>query len=359
MNRLSFAHNVLLKMLVGVFSSALLVAFGHYNLPQSTLAPLAPATAQTNQTKMPLETTAPGETIVRRVHDPVIAKNNGFYYLFATGPGVPMWRSADLKTWSRIGRVFQENVPAWAQQEIAGSRGLWAPDIAFWNGRYHLYYSVSTFGKNRSLIGLATNATLDSNAPDYRWVDEGKVVESFSESDFNAIDANFVQVAPDRIAMSFGSFWSGLKLVNLDTKTAKPAPGATLISIARRPDSPAIEAPFIVRHGDYFYQFVSFDKCCAGVQSTYNVRVGRARQVEGPYLDRDGNSMLEGGGTVLLEGQPDKNLFGPGHCSVLRDGERDYLVHHFYDGAAAGVPTLQIRPLSWADDGWPIVGKPM
>lgn len=69
--------------------------------------------------------------------------------------------------------------------------------------------------------------------------------------------------------------------------------------------------------------------------------------------------MLEGGGTVLLEGQPDKNLFGPGHCSVLRDGERDYLVHHFYDGAAAGVPTLQIRPLNWAKDGWPIVGEPM
>ena len=344
------------KMLLGVFLGGLLFASGCYFMTQSTLTPLSSAHAQNNQITT---AEAAAETIVRRVHDPVIAKDQGFYYLLATGPGVPMWRSPDLKHWTRIGRVFEENVPAWAQQEIVGSRGLWAPDIAFWNGRYHLYYSVSTFGKNRSLIGLATNATLDPNAPNYRWVDEGKVVESFPENNYNAIDANFVQVAPNRIALSFGSFWSGLKLVELDTKTAKPAPDAKVLSIASRPAPGAIEAPFIVRSGDYFYQFVSFDKCCAGVQSTYNVRVGRARQIEGPYLDRDGKSMLDGGGTVLLEGQPDKNLFGPGHCSVLRDGERDYLVHHFYDGAANGVPTLQIRPLTWSAEGWPLVGDPI
>lgn len=251
MKRFSFAPNALMKILLSVFISALF-AFGCYSLHQSTWVPLAPAHAQGTEKIMPPETVAPGETIVRRVHDPVIARHNGFYYLFATGRGVPMWRSPDLKHWNRIGRVFEEDVPVWAQQEIVGSRGVWAPDISFWNGRFHLYYSVSTFGKNRSLIGLATNATLDPNAPNYRWIDEGKVIESFPESDYNAIDANFVQVAPDRIALSFGSFWSGLKLVPLDTKTAKPAADAKVISIARRPDTPAIEAPFIVRHGDYF-----------------------------------------------------------------------------------------------------------
>ncbi|MDF2440826.1 MAG: arabinan endo,5-alpha-L-arabinosidase, partial [Abditibacteriota bacterium] len=356
---------------ISLFIGAWVFMLAFYCIHQSTLAPVPMAHAQTaiqfparvqtqgGLTDMSSPTTAPVETIVRRVHDPVIIKHNKLFYLFATGPGVPIWRSPDLKHWSRIGRVFKEDVPEWAQQEIVGSRGLWAPDIAFWNGRYHLYYSVSTFGKNRSLIGLATNPTLDPDAPDYRWSDEGKVVESFPRSDYNAIDANFVEIAPDRIAMSFGSFWSGLKFVALESHTAKPASDARLLSIAQRPDSPAIEAPYIVRHGDYFYLFVSFDKCCAGVQSTYNVRVGRSRQAGGPYFDREGRSLLEGGGTMLLESQPEKKLFGPGHCSVLRDGPRDYLVHHFYDGSAEGVPTLQVRPLSWSAEGWPVVGKPL
>ena len=90
-----------------------------------------------------------------------------------------MRRSKDMLDWKRIGRVFEDDVPAWAREEIAGARDIWAPDISYYSDRFHLYYSVSTFGGQRSCIGLATNTTLDPSSPDYRWVDHGKVIESF------------------------------------------------------------------------------------------------------------------------------------------------------------------------------------
>jgi len=295
------------------------------------------------------------ENHIRHVHDPAIIRDGDSFYLFSTGPGVMMRRSRDLRQWDFVGQVFADKVPAWAKAEIPNADALWAPDISFFNGKFHLYYSVSSFGSNRSIIGLATNQTLDPQAPNYKWVDEGKVIESVRESNFNAIDPNVVQ-SDDKFALSFGSFWSGLKMVTLDAKTGKPAPNAPITPLASVPGT-AIEAPFIIQRAGRFYLFASYDACCRGAQSTYNTRVGRAEKVEGPYLDRAGKSMLEGGGTMILESKAP--VFGPGHCAVLQDITGDLLVHHFYDGDANGVPTLQIRPLKWSSDGWPSAGEPL
>src|SRR3546814_9343007 len=109
----------------------------------------------------------------------------------------------------------------------------------------------------------------------------------------------------------------------------------------------AIEAPFIIRRGDFHYLFASFDFCCRGADSTYYTVVGRAAKAEGPYVDREGRSMLKGGGTVILRadrGAGDR-FVGPGHCAVLQDSDRDYIVHHAYDTQRDGVPTLRIHPL--------------
>src|SRR3546814_20335175 len=117
----------------------------------------------------------------------------------------------------------------------------------------------------------------------------------------------------------------------------------------------AIEAPFIIRRGDFHYLFASFDFCCRGADSTYYTVVGRAAKAEGPYVDREGRSMLKGGGTVILRadrGAGDR-FVGPGHCAVLQDSDRDYIVHHAYDKQRDGVPTLRIHPLAWSADGWP------
>lgn len=245
------------------------------------------------------------------VHDPVIARQGEWYYCFATGGSVR--RSKDLHHWSLAGRVF-ERLPEWATTEIAGARGgYWAPDISLYKGTYRLYYAVSTFGKNDSAIGLATNRTLDPESPDYRWVDQGMVFRSHREDDFNAIDPNLAVDENGGHWLNFGSFWGGIKMRRIDPETGKLSTGDTeLYSLAARPrtgspPSPdAIEAPFIVRHGGFYYLFVSFDFCCRGVKSTYNVVVGRARAITGrmwmPEVNPCWKAVEHGSSRELLSG---------------------------------------------------------
>lgn len=298
------------------------------------------------------------EGAVQRVHDPHIIREGDSYYIFSTGPGIPMRRSEDLFHWQVIGRVFAE-VPQWARDAVPSVKSVWAPDISYFNGQFHLCYSISTFGRIRSCIGLATNKTLDPQSKDYRWVDHGKVIESRpGRDDWNAIDANLVLDPENHPWLAFGSFWSGIKLLALDPQSGKPlAPPASTLAIASRPGSKAIEGAFIVRKHAFYYLFVSFDLCGRGIDSTYRIMVGRSRDLKGPYRDRSGKAMMDGGGTLVLASHD--HVRGPGHNSVLLDGKRDWLVHHYYDARASGVPTLQIRPLLWADDGWPLVGEPI
>lgn len=292
---------------------------------------------------------------VRQVHDPCIIKDGDTYHLFSTGPHI-WWRtSKDLETWELRGGVFGA-IPDWARQEIPRADSLWAPDISYYNGRFHLYYSVSTFGSNRSCIGLATNVTLDPESPDYQWVDQGKVIESFPTDDWNAIDPNLVLDEDGQPWLAWGSFWTGIKMRRIDPETGKPSRADdTLYALARRDQIPgtsgAIEAPFIIRHQGYYYLFVSFDFCCKGTLSTYKIMVGRAEQVTGPYRDRDGTDMLRGGGTLVLQG--DERWRGPGHNAVLQEPEGDKLIYHAYDAKAAGMPTLRISPIVWDAEGWP------
>lgn len=301
---------------------------------------------------------APENAIVH-VHDPCAIKEGRYTYVFSTGPGVMIRRSRDLVRWEYVGRVFPEAIPAWAAKAVPGAdkQILWAPGMAYFNGRYHCYYSVSTFGSNRSVIGLATSRTLDPGRRDYGWKDEGLVVESRQGGDFNAIDAEAIVTGSGAARLVFGSWWSGIKSVELDVKTGKPKPHAAVISLAERPGWAGVEAPFIARLGTFYYLYVSWDTCCRGVQSTYNIRVGRSPSAAGPFLDRDGTPLTKGGGTLLLG--TSGRWIGPGHCSVLADGRKQYLVHHAYDRDNDGRPTLQVRPLTLDANGWPVAGAPM
>jgi arabinan endo-1,5-alpha-L-arabinosidase len=139
----------------------------------------------------------------------------------------------------------------------------------------------------------------------------------------------------------------------------------TMYNLARRPregehQTPpvegAIEAPFIVRHGKYWYLFASYDFCCRGPNSTYNVRVGRSGRVTGPYVDRDGKPMTEGGGTIVIESTTG-DWVGPGHEAVLQDKSGDYLVFHAYNAHGRRPPSqLFISTMVW-EDGWPRVAQ--
>ena len=306
---------------------------------------------------------------IEGVHDPSIISQNGTWYLFGTatekGPHaqLPMRCSNDLEHWKRCGAVFAA-IPDWIQKESPETKDLWAPDISYFNGKYHVYYAYSAFGKNTSGIALVTNKTLDQSSPDYRWVDEGLVLKSLASDDFNAIDPNIVFDSAGTPWLSFGSFWSGIKMRCLDSASGKLSPkDGKLYSLAsrERPENPApappglpadwqaIEAPFIVHHGDYYYLFVSFDLCCRGVKSNYLTMVGRSHDVTDPYVDADGKPMLHGGGTALLTGNA--RWFGPGGESILQQPSGDIIVFHAYDGKT-GHPFLQISTIDWTS-GWP------
>jgi arabinan endo-1,5-alpha-L-arabinosidase len=296
-------------------------------------------------------------------HDPVIAREGDTYHVFSTGHGkrlIETRTSKDLVSWTAGDPIFTA-LPAWAKEAIPGSDGMWAPDISYVNGRYRLYYSVSTFGSNRSAIGLATSPTLDPKAKNYAWRDEGLVVMSTKDDDYNAIDPNFIIDREGRHWLSLGSFWTGIKLFELDTKTGKPKDAkAKPVSIARRPapvGGPApVEAPFIVDHGGYYWLMVSYDYCCKGVNSTYYTVMGRSKAITGPYLGKDGSPLMEGGGTIFLRAdlQEQQRFRGPGHAGWLHDRDgKDYVVYHAYDKQANGAPTLRIAPVIWGADGWP------
>lgn len=297
------------------------------------------------------------------VHDPVLIKEGSRYYLFATGNGINVLSSEDLKTWKVEPSVFSEG-PQWAVDLIPGfRRHIWAPDIIFYNNRYHVFYSCSAFAKNTSAIGHASTQTLDASSPDYGWTDHGKVLQSVPFRDnWNAIDANIILDEEGTPWMNFGSFWGGLKMVKLtpELQVAEPEEWA---SLSRRPRSfelsdnnpgdGAVEAPFIYKKGGYYYLFVSFDYCCRGEKSNYKIAVGRSKDVKGPYLDKEGRSMDLGGGTILLEGND--QWAGVGHCGVHRIDDKDYLVAHAYIRAENGASKLVLRTLSWDNEGWPVV----
>jgi len=313
------------------------------------------------------------------VHDPCIIREGDTYYVFCTTTGpdakgqIPIRTSKDLLHWTLTGAVFPK-LPDWAAKRIPGAKGIWAPDISFVNGQYYLYYAVSTFGSNRSAIGLATNATLDPKSPKYKWQDRGLVFESFQQDNYNCIDPTHVVDRAGNQWLAFGSFWGGIMLLGLDAKTGKPARGDRhLVNIAQRPvpegGPDAIEANFIIERGGYYYLFASYDYCCKGIFSTYYTALGRSKEVTGPYLDKLGLPMTGGYGTVILKADLEESgqWRGPGHCAVLHDEDgQDYIVYHAYyqpKGARmdpsqwrknhVGAPYLRIAPLVWSKDGWP------
>jgi arabinan endo-1,5-alpha-L-arabinosidase len=306
----------------------------------------------------PAEVTQTGATY--HVHDPEIVRDGDFYYILSTNDGIPIRRSADLIHWTFLGRVFPNQVPVWASGVVPGVQAPWAPGVAHFNERFHLYYSLSTFGSARSAIGLATNRTLDPGSPGYAWEDHGVVVQSgaWQDATANAIDAAVVEDGDGGLWLTWGSWGGGIRIQALDRETGLLLdPDALPVSLARRPIVEAVEGPYIVRRGEYYYLFVSFDLCCRGLESTYSVRVGRSSSVTGPYVDREGTPMLVGGGSVVMAGYG--RVIGPGHASVLVEDDRYLLVHHYYDGEANGLPHVQIRPLLWDDEGWPLADLPL
>ncbi len=299
------------------------------------------------------------------IPDPTIihADDGSGYYIVCSGKGIPIWHSRDLRQWTQVGRVFAEDVPSWARDKIPDSRGVWAPDIKQVNGKFYVYYSVSTLGRQRSVIGLAVNTSLNPSDPDYRWEDRGLILQSDPEtSTFNAIDPALLVDDDGDTFLFWGSYWDGIKAGRVDAKSGRlVSPPAEATAVARRSKNAAraIEGAYVIKRNEVYYLFVSWDHCFADKPGdiSYKVMVGRSKKPLGPYVDRLGKPMTEGGGELVVMGG--QRWRGPGHNSLLQTPSQDWLVHHVIDAnrPCAG-RLLQIRPLSWRD-GWPVAGDPL
>lgn len=275
-------------------------------------------------------------------HDPTIINENGTWWQFQTGPGIygKVSRNGGLN-WEPLASVLSSKLSWWSQY-VPNQVGtdVWAPDVEVYNGRAYLYYSISTFGSKVSAIGLLSASSVAAGG----WRDDGLVISTNNSSNYNAIDPDLVIDANGAPWLAFGSWNTGIKLTRLGSNMK---PTGSLYSIASR--SGGIEAPTIVNRNGYYYLFVSTGTCCQGVNSTYQIRYGRSTSITGTYVDKNGTSMMSGGGTLLDGGNA--RWVGPGGQDIEGTG---VIARHAYDAQNNGNATLLISNLRWDSSGWPI-----
>jgi autotransporter-associated beta strand protein len=299
------------------------------------------------------------------LHDPgAMCKDGASYFIFGDGVGIAGITSTDLRNWSYTSAVFSSGPPAWTTNDIPGGtpNHFWAPDQAWFNGRWHMYYAYSQWGTINSAIGLATSPSLVSPV----WTDRGKVVESSfpatANTDttlYNCIDPGILADTNGTVWMVFGSYSAGIVVTEIDPATGKRMnPGTldcTLVAnnAAGGGWGSTEEAGFLFQRAGYYYLFVNTGSCCSGITSTYRILVGRSTSPTGPYYDRNGVSMAAGGGSLFLESTA--HYIGPGHAAIMDDNGRSWFTYHYYDGLANGQPTVGVSPLYWDADGWPVL----
>ena len=268
------------------------------------------------------------------------------YHMFFTANGIGHMISADGVYWRNINAVFPFPLKWW--KEYVPSKtdfNIWAPNISEYKGTYLLFYSVSTFGSNTSCIGLATT----KNLMEGKWQDKGLIINSTGSNFYNCIDPCFIEDG-EKIYLSFGSFWNGIFITELDTETFLPKDSPQ--NIARRPVETAIEGPSIFKADNgWYYLICAYDFCCRGTQSTYNTRYGRAETITGPYLDENGVPLTKGGGTRLLSTKGSRIGPGGGEVFITKEG-KPALALHYYDAAMNGTAQLLIKDLEFNQEGW-------
>ena len=292
-------------------------------------------------------------------HDPAVIHENGIWYEFHTGANLPYKTSSDGLNWSEKGGIFSAHPAWWAPYDLAAvDNEVWAPDIAVYNGRAYLYYSVTAknaVGGNVSAIGLVSAASVAELVAGH-FTDHGLILNSTSypSSKFNAIDPSLVLDKEGQPWLVFGSglnWWQGVLLVQLNPATMKPV-SAQYHNIAHQLGDVVVEGPSIIYRNGYYYLFVSVGTCCKGVESVYEIQYGRSKSITGPYLDKNGVDLAQGGGTRLYAGD------GVGSQWISAGGQTAYnndtLVYHSYNAWDKGYGNLQIRNLKWVD-GWPAI----
>ncbi|HVS39898.1 MAG TPA: family 43 glycosylhydrolase [Gemmataceae bacterium] len=271
-----------------------------------------------------------------RIHDPsTVIPCDGKFYTYGTGGSCLV--SDDGWTWRR--------------GERPSRRGL-APDVIHIDDRYYMYVAANIGAQPKAAVNMIWNKTLDPKSPDYKWEEGGVVASSDGEEFCNAIDPGvFRDPADGKLWLVYGSYFGYIRLVQLDPKTGKRVdPNDQPVNIAIN-----CEASDLIFHDGWYYLLADHGSCCRGADSGYNIRVGRARKVTGPYLDNMGVGMLQGGGKLFLGSGG--RVIGPGHFGLLDlgAGVQKFSCHYEADLDRGGASVLDIRPLLWKD-GWPVAG---
>lgn len=322
------------------------------------------------------------------IHDPSSMQfDNGYYMVFSSGYrtdysskrmikglGINSWyRDPEKGTWHMNDTLFTgSNKPQWWDKHVPNNQGwFWAPDIPF---KWVMYYSFEADNDEASVIG---RAVATGKVPNLIWKDDGPVLVMPAcrvEGAWCpvAIDPSVYTDDEGNLYMAFGSGTSGIWVVELDTETghltAEAAEGWSEDNEAYHrvayhrmcePREPTdyIEAAYVYRHpsNGYYYLFVNWGHCCSGLDSTYQIMVGRSKSPTGPFLDKSGKDMVDEGGSLVIESKG--RYIGPGHAGIYRhtDG-RFAFSFHYYDGQNKGKAQIAVRNLDWVDD-WPVVSE--
>jgi arabinan endo-1,5-alpha-L-arabinosidase len=289
------------------------------------------------------------------MHDPsTVVVHDGKFYVYATGAGLPVAISDDGWSWRRAGTLMQTLPGGRPGPDVIarGGNNTWAPDLIRSGDKYFVYYSAPGT-QPKAAIGLLVGKTLDPESPDYKWEDGGPVVWSDGVEDSNAIDPGvFHDPTNGSLWLTYGSYFGYIRLVELNPKTGKR------LHPDRKPINIAVnsEASILIFRDGWYYLLVTHGSCCAGANSSYNIRMGRARKVTGPFLDNMSIDMLQGGGKLFLGSSG--RFIGPGHFGLLDlgDGVQKFSCHYEADLDRGGISVLDIRPLLWRD-GWPVAGE--
>jgi arabinan endo-1,5-alpha-L-arabinosidase len=325
------------------------------------------AITPTSTAAYPLPMTVSGSGV--GVHDPnMIQDTGGTFWLYGTHNTLAS--STDMKTFTavRAGDISPD-FSWWAGENTTGGSGrtdIWAPSVMFANRTYYQYYAIPIYdtpsqaGTNQgaeAVIALATSAS-----PSGPWTDAGKIIASCGHRSgcttaFNAIDpAPFIDTQGNWW-LTFGSWEDGIHLLQLDPVTGlRLTANSALSNIAYRANAGeegSFIFPWTVNGTEYYFYFASINTCCNGISSTYRIVVGRSTDPAGPYLDRGGVDLMNGGGTILMGSH--SHVYGPGGQSVLAVGTQPVLIYHYYDGNANGAPTLGLNDLLFDSAGWPYV----
>ena len=272
----------------------------------------------------------------------VIRANDGYFYLYATEDirNTPIHRSKNLVNWELVGTAFtNETRPTF---EPRG--GLWAPDINEVNGKYHLFYSMSVWGGEWTCgIGVAT-----ADKPEGPFTDRGMLFRSNGIEVQNSIDPFYIEEEGKKY-LFWGSF-RGLYAIELSDDALSVKPGAEKRQVA----GTAYEGVYIHKRNGYYYMFASIGSCCAGLNSTYTTVVGRSRDLFGPYLDKQGRSMMENHHEVVIG--KNEQFVGTGHNSeIVQDSKgQDWILYHAVSVANPKGRVLMLDQVRWVNN-WPTI----